>query len=105
MFDELETRRGSVVPLDPQPHLNRSVAKQTRRDLDNVRANALVAEMVEEGRGLIASTALQIATMLASQEESARQVAPCGAARYKAIADAHAIGAAQAVSRWPRWIN
>jgi len=93
--------RSSVVMSGPHG-LGPVVARQTKREVEQVVSRALVSEMVEEGRGLLATTALQIAGSLSALEEHLTQVAPSGAHRYQAIADAQAIGAAQAVARWGR---
>lgn len=93
--------RSSLATVGPHA-LGPLIARQTKREVEQVVSRAIVAEMVEEGRGLLASTALQIAGSLSALEDHLTQVAPSGAHRYQAIADAQAIGAAQAVSRWSR---
>ena len=77
-----------------------SLQRQTGREVDRVKAQALIADTREQGRALLTNTALQNVGALSALEQHLIQVAPLGEARYKHIVDAYAMGAAQAISRW-----
>lgn len=77
-----------------------SVKRQTVRDIERVQARTLVANVHEEGRGLLTNTALQNVGALSALEQHLIQIAPLGEARYKHIVDAYALGAANAIARW-----
>jgi len=77
-----------------------STQRQTGREIERVQAQALVADVKEQGRALLTNTALQNVGALSALEAHLIQVAPLGEARYKHIVDAYAMGAAQAVARW-----
>ncbi|MFL0711908.1 MAG: hypothetical protein ACJLS2_03915 [Microcella pacifica] len=86
-----------------QPGLARmsgSMQRQAGREIERVQAQAIVANVREEGRALLANTALNNVGALTALEQHLIQVAPLGEARYKHIVDAYAMGAASAVSRW-----
>jgi len=77
-----------------------SMQRQAGREIERVQAQAIVANVREEGRALLANTALNNVGALTALEQHLLQVAPLGEARYKHIVDAYAMGAASAVSRW-----
>jgi hypothetical protein len=77
-----------------------SAQRQTGREIERVQAQALVADVKEQGRALLTNTALQNVGALSALEAHLIQVAPLGEARYKHIVDAYAMGAAQAIARW-----
>lgn len=77
-----------------------STQRQTGREIERVQAQALVADVKEQGRALLTNTALQNVGSLSALEAHLIQVAPLGEARYKHIVDAYAMGAAQAIARW-----
>jgi len=56
--------------------------------------------MWEQGRALLASTAMENVGALSAMEGYLCQVAPSGAHRYKLIADAYAVAAARVISDW-----
>lgn len=74
--------------------------RQTGREIERVQARALVENVREEGRALLANTALANAGALTALEQHLLQVAPLGEARYKHIVDAYAMGAAATIQRW-----
>jgi DNA-binding TFAR19-related protein (PDSD5 family) len=77
-----------------------STQRQMGKEIERVQAHTLVAVTHEQGRGLLTNIALQESGAISALEAHLIQVAPLGEARYKHIADAHAMGAAQAISRW-----
>lgn len=74
--------------------------RQTGREVDQVRSRAIVAGMIEQGRGFIAELALNEVGSLSALETHLLQVAPLGEARYKHIVDAYAMGAARTITRF-----
>ncbi|MFZ8756963.1 hypothetical protein ACO03V_06020 [Microbacterium sp. HMH0099] len=80
--------------------MNARVQRQTGREIDQVRSRAVVAAMVEQGRGFIAELALNEVGSLSALETHLIQVAPLGEARYKHIVDAYAMGAARTITRF-----
>lgn len=79
-----------------------SMQRQTRRELERVQARGLVAKLTEDGRAMLALTALEHASALAALEEHCIRVAPLGEARYREILDSYALGASAAIGRWGR---
>lgn len=80
--------------------MSAGMQRQTSREVERVQAQAIVAEVKEEGRAFLTNSALQNVGALTALEQHLIQVAPLGEARYKHIVDAYAMGAAQAISRW-----
>lgn len=78
------------------------VVRQTRQSLDRVNAAAVVAMATERTRASLTEEALLNAGALSALEGHLIGIAPLGEARYKAIVDGYAIGAAQAIGRWGR---
>ena len=76
------------------------ISKSTRRELGRVGEVALVAEAVEMARGLVTNPAMTDAAAVAVTEAACVQLAPHAAGRFQAIADAHAVGAVGAVTRF-----
>ncbi|MDR0531382.1 MAG: hypothetical protein LBG83_04880 [Oscillospiraceae bacterium] len=56
--------------------------------------------MWEQGRAILASTAMENVGALSAMEGYLCQIAPSGAHRYKLIADAYAVAAARVISDW-----
>ena len=56
--------------------------------------------MWEQGRAILASTALENAGALSALESHLCQVAPSGAHRYRAIADAYTAAVCQTILDW-----
>ena len=77
-----------------------SMKRQAGREIERVQAQALVADTREQGRALLTNTALQNVGALTALEQHLIQIAPLGEARYRAVVDAFALGAAQAIARW-----
>lgn len=80
--------------------MSSSMRRHAGREVERVQAEALIADTREQGRALLANTALQNVGALTALEQHLIQVAPLGEARYKHIVDAYAMGAAAAVARW-----
>jgi len=77
-----------------------SAQRQAGREIERVQAQALVADVREQGRALLTNTALQNVGALSALEAHLIQVAPLGEARYRAIVDSYALGATAAIARW-----
>lgn len=80
--------------------LSFGLQRQASREMERVRAQALLAVEREQGRALLTNTALQNTAALSALEAHCLQVAPLGDARYKLIVDAYAMGAANTIARW-----
>lgn len=80
--------------------MSRSMQRQAARGVERVVAQGLATNAREQVRALLADTALQRVGALTALEEHLIKVAPLGAARYEAIVDAYALGAAQTITRW-----
>ncbi|WP_199040063.1 hypothetical protein [Glycomyces salinus] len=91
LSDALESLRGDR----PVSRVPREVTKAVERE----RGNAVVQAARVEGRALVAHVALSNAAALSNEEALYLQAAPLGEARYKAIADAYALYAANEVGR------
>lgn len=74
--------------------------RRTSRELERVICRGLVANMRGQARAFVTNKALQNAGALSELEDHLCRIAPSGAARYKHIVDAYALGAAQTISRW-----
>ena len=80
--------------------MSSDMQRQAGKQLERVQVQALVADVREQGRALLANTALLNVSALSALEAHLIEVAPLGEARYKHIVDAYAMGAAQAIARW-----
>jgi hypothetical protein len=74
--------------------------RQTRREVERLQARAIVAKLTEDGRALLATTALEHVGALTALEQHLITVAPLGEARYREIVDSYTLGAAAAIRRW-----
>jgi hypothetical protein len=74
--------------------------RKVQREIEQVQARAIIAKLHEDGRAVLADTALNNLGALSALEGHLIEVAPLGEARYRAIVDAYALGAAQAIQRW-----
>jgi hypothetical protein len=88
--------------LSPEVVSNLPIRTQwaLKRDGSETIKNTMLAVMHEQGRATLTNTALENLGALSALEEHLRQVVPSGAARYKHIVDAYALGAAQKIARW-----
>jgi hypothetical protein len=91
---------GGAFSSNGLSQMSGSMQRQASREIERVQAQALIADTREQGRALLANTALQNVGALTALEQHLIQIAPLGEARYKHIVDAYALGAATAVSRW-----
>ena len=91
---------GGAFSSNALSQMGGSMQRQTGREIERVQAQALVADVREQGRAFLTNTALQNVGALSALEAHLIQVAPLGEARYKHIVDSYAAGAAQAISRW-----
>lgn len=71
-----------------------------QRESSEVVKKVIVANMHEQGRALLAKTALDNLGALSALEAHLTQIAPYGEERYRQIVDAYALGAAQKIWRW-----
>lgn len=74
--------------------------RRTGKEIEAEVSQALVARTHEQGRALLANTAMNNVGALSALEEQLVRAAPLGEARYKLIADGYAMGAAQFLARW-----
>jgi hypothetical protein len=79
--------------------MSRGTQRQACREIERVQAEVLIADTREQGRALLTNAALQNVGALSALEQYLSQVAPTGAARYRAIVDSYALGAAAAIQR------
>ncbi len=80
--------------------LSKPGQRQAKRELERVVTQGLVVNTREQVRAVLTNTALQNAGALSELEGHLCQIAPSGAARYRHIVDAYALGAAQTIARW-----
>jgi hypothetical protein len=99
---DLQQSTGSAAsPLTTAP-MTKSIQRDAKQALDRVTANTLIALQIERGRAALTDEALHNAGALTALEEHLIKIAPLGQARYQAIVDSYALGAAEAVTRWGR---
>lgn len=91
---------GGAFSSNGLSQMSGSMVRQAGREIERVQAQALVADVREQGRAFLTNTALQNVGALSALEAHLIQVAPLGEARYKHIVDSYAAGAAQAIARW-----
>lgn len=91
---------GGAFSQQSLAQMSGSVQRQTAREVERVVGKAIVADTYEQGRAVLANTALNNVGALSALEAHLVQVAPLGEARYKHIVDAYAMGAAQTIARW-----
>lgn len=80
--------------------LSLGIQRQTRRDIERIQSRAVVAKLTEDGRALLANTALEHVGALTALEQHLITIAPLGEARYREIVDSYTLGAAAAIRRW-----
>ena len=71
-----------------------------QREGSEIVKKVIVSNIHEQGRALLAKTALDNLGALSALEAHLTQVAPYGEERYQRIIDAYALGAAQKIVRW-----
>lgn len=90
---------GGAFSQQSLAQMSGTAQRQASREIERTQAQALVADVREQGRALLANTALQNVGALSALEAHLIQVAPLGEARYRAIVDSYAVGATIAISR------
>lgn len=80
--------------------MSRPMQRHTMRQVERVVSNGITANTREQVRAMMANSALNNLGVLTALEEHLIKIAPLGAARYEAIVDAYALGAAQTIARW-----
>lgn len=75
------------------------LARQTKREAEQVAANTEIAAVREQGNAFLASVALTNTATLVMQAEAHMKVAPSGAQFYEALITSYAIGAGQRLGR------
>lgn len=74
-------------------------ARQTRRQVEQVAAQAEVAAHAEQARAFLTSQVLTNIATLVTQAEAQTRIAPGGAQLYEAIITGYALGAGQRIGR------
>jgi hypothetical protein len=101
MFDESSIAlQGNNLTPQSLELMSRPMRKQATLEIERVVANGLAANTREQVRALLTHTALQNVGVLSAMESQMITLAPLGAARYQAIVDSYAMGAAQMIMRW-----
>ncbi len=75
-------------------------AKLTTKAADEIMQKTHLATIHEQGRALLAYTALENTMMLSEMERTCYKVAPFGEERYQQIVNAYAASAAMKIARW-----
>lgn len=96
---ELAQAGGSFGP-QALNNMSGNIQRQTNREIERVQARAIIADVREHGRALLANTAMQNTAALTALEQHLMQAVPLGEARYKHIVDSYAMAAAQTVLNW-----
>jgi len=88
--------------LSPQSieQMSRPMQRQAIRQVERIVTQGLATNSREQVRAMLTHTALQNVGALTALEEHLIKTCPLGAARYEAIVDAYALGAAQTIARW-----
>lgn len=94
------TTSGSAVASQGFRGLSMGIQRQTRREIEQVQARAVVAKLTEDGRAHLTDTVLEHVGALTALEQHLLSVAPLGEARYREIVDSYTVGAAAAIRRW-----
>ena len=88
--------------LSPQSieQMSRPMQRQAIRQVERVVTQGLTTNSREQVRAMLTHTALQNVGALTALEEHLIKTCPLGAARYEAIVDAFAMGAANTIARF-----
>lgn len=98
MSGEIQRAFGSQTTALGVP-ISGGVARQTRRDIEQVAARAEVMAMTEQASAFLHSVALSNIATLVSQAEAHARVAPGGMPYFEAILAQYAVSAGQRLSR------
>ena len=99
MMNELLSLDGTLNPQATNKLMGRT-KWAVQREGGEVIANVIVSNLHEQGRVLLAKTALENLGALSALEAHLTQIAPNGEERYRSIVDAYTLGAAQKILRW-----
>jgi hypothetical protein len=93
---------GEVITLGPPPTTNPLILSDWIEHGSNSKlVKSMVAEAShEQGRAILAKSALDNVAALSVLEAQLRYNAPLGAARYKTIIDAYTVSTAMRIARW-----
>ena len=91
LFSPQRTRMGVV--------LGNGQARVTRREIEQVVAQAEVAAQAEQARAFLTSQVLTNIATLVTQAEARTRIAPGGAQFYEAIITGYALGAGQRIGQ------
>ena len=91
LFSPQRTRMGMV--------LGNGQARVTRREIEQVTAQAEVAAQAEQARAFLTSQVLTNIATLVTQAEAQTRIAPGGAQFYEAIITGYALGAGQRIGQ------
>ena len=91
LFSPQRTRMGVV--------LGNGHARVTRREIEQVAAQAEVASQAEQARAFLTSQVLTNIATLVTQAEAQTRIAPGGAQFYEAIITGYALGAGQRIGQ------
>lgn len=87
------------TPSGDGRRLGSGLARQTRREVEQIAARVEVEATEEQARVFLASCAMTNIATLVSQAESHMKVAPAGAQYYESLLAAYAISAGQRIGR------
>lgn len=96
---------GDILPLfgghttQAGQKIGGGLARQVKREVEQVSARAEVAAVAEQAHAFHASIAMTNVATLVSQAEAHMKIAPAGAQFYEAIIAGYAIGAGQRLNR------
>lgn len=94
------TSGGSAVAPQAFRGLSMGIQRQTRREVEQVQARAVVAKLVEDGRAHLTNTALEHVGALTALEQHLISVAPLGEAGYREIVDSFTVATSASIRRW-----
>lgn len=99
MMNELSSLTQTFSP-QTTGRLTGKLKYSVQRESNEIVKKVLVSNIHEQGRALLAKTALDNLGALSALEAHLTQVAPYGEERYQRIVDAYAYGAGQKIMRW-----
>ncbi|GGF18536.1 hypothetical protein [Subtercola lobariae] len=99
MSQEITTLFGGTTTGSGQ-RISNGVARQTKREAESIAARTELAQLTDNARAFLTSSALTNVGTLVSQAEQMLQIAPSGARYYELIINAYGVGAANAIARF-----
>ena len=91
---------GGGLSLRSLEQMSRPMQRQATREIERVVTQGLVTITGEQVRALLTDNALQNTGAFSALEEHLTKIAPLGAARYRHLVDAYALGSARTIARW-----